>query len=87
MKTDKEIIKELETKLEQLYNLVNWDSTLLTGRNTHKLVALGILIGEINQLICSTHSDIDVTKTSIRLEWWNTFLSQYRTFYPDIKGI
>lgn len=83
MKTDKEIVKELETKLEKLYNLINWEHVLFDGRNTHKLVTLGILLGEITQLICSTHSDIDVTKTDIRLEWWNTYLDMYKTFYSN----
>lgn len=76
-------IKELEIKLEQLYQLVVFKNGT-TDKDVRKHITVGVLIGEINQLI-ETLGD-NVYKINFKLEYVKLFRQLYIQFYPDREG-
>ena len=73
-------IKELETKLEQLYQLEIFKNGT-SSKDFRKHIAVGILIGEINQLIEMLGDDIH--NIDSRIEYIKLFRQLYIQFYPD----
>lgn len=73
-------IKELETKLEQLYQLEIFKNGT-SSKDVRKHITVGILLGEINQLIAMLGDDIN--NINSRIEYIKLFRQLYIRFYPD----
>ncbi|HCZ1789508.1 TPA: hypothetical protein O2P68_002838, partial [Staphylococcus aureus] len=50
----------------------------------NETIEAAILLGEITQLLTFL-SDIELKETNIRLEWLQTYFSEYDKYYPKTK--
>lgn len=80
-----ELLNSVSNKLERLHMLVTWK----LGKRSKQMketIEAAILLGEITQLLTFL-SDVELKETNIRLEWLQTYISEYDKYYPKTKEL
>ncbi|WP_326515241.1 hypothetical protein [Staphylococcus hominis] len=78
-----ELLNSVSNKLERLHMLVTWKLGK-RSKQMNETIEAAILLGEITQLLTFL-SDVELKETNIRLEWLQTYFSEYDKYYPKTK--